>query len=650
MLTGTSAFGGDAVSDVLANVINGEADWRALPGETPPAMRVCVERCLQKDARQRFHDIADVRLAMDGAFDRTVEHVTSQRRSPGPLTYAGWAAAALVAIAAGAGVFPTRTSPVDLPETRFEIATPPTVSPGSVAISPDGRSVVFAGGSGQPLLLRRLESQDLKPLTGTDDGRMPFWSPDNQSVGFFAQGVLKRIDLAGGFIRTVADAPQPRGGTWNREGTIVFAPGSVGPLYRVTADGGTVRQATDLLPGQTNHRWPQFLPDGQRFLMITLGTPDVRGVHQGSLADRNVRRVSDRESGYAFMAPDHLLFARQGGLWARKLNRDYTSTEGDLVPVAPKVVLESTAIGYGAFSASATGAIAFRSASGVRQLVWLDRTGRTVATVGGDDDTEVTIGALSSDGRTAAVRRIVDGNQDIWLVDVDRGVARRLTTEPSDSAFPIVSPDGTRVIYIDDGKKDVNLMYERRADGTGNATLVLESDENTNPNDWSPDGRYLLYDSHSSQTNFDLLALPLFGDRKRFEVAKTRFAETGGRFSPDGRWVAYFSDESGRNEIYVQPFPGPGPKVQVSIGGGRWPRWRRDRSELFYIAPDNRLMVVPIAWTGGRFDAAPPRPLFTLRAEGGYEVSADGQRFLVTAVVSEASPITVILNWKPPAR
>jgi Tol biopolymer transport system component len=336
-------------------------------------------------------------------------------------------------------------------------------------------------------------------------------------------------------------------------------------------------------------------------------------------------------------------------LWARKLTPDDTSTEGDLVPVAPKVATEPIAIGFGAFAASSTGSISFRSTNGVKQLAWLDRNGRTVGTVGNTDDADVFLGALSSDGRTAAVRRTVDGNDDVWLVDVERGISRRLTTEPGANGFPILSPDGNRVIFVDDGEKDVNLMYERRADGTGDATLVLESDENTNPNDWSSDSRYVLYDSHSSRTNFDLLALPLSGDRKAVEIAKTPFAEAGGRFSPDGRWVAYFSDESGRNEIYIQPFPGPGPKVQVSSNGGRLPRWRRDSRELFYVTLDNRLMVVPLALRE-RVEAGDPRPLFTLRSEWGYEPSSDGQRFLTVASVAEASPISVILNWKPPAR
>jgi Tol biopolymer transport system component len=651
MLTGTPAFGGDGVSDVIANVIKADPDWRALPDDTPPALRLCLQQCLQKDLRQRFHDIADVRLVMEGAFAQPVDGPRAAEHTP-TLAYAGWAAAVLVAVAAGAGVFLTKAPDhAELRETRLEIATPPTYNVGSLAISPDGRSVVFAGNLGQPLLLRRLESQEVKPIIGTENGAMPFWSPNSQSIGFFVQGVLKRIDLAGGFIRTLASAPLPRGGTWNREGTIVFAAGSVDSLSRVTAEGGNVQQATDLLPGQTNHRFPEFLPDGRRFLLYSLGAADVRGVYQGSLADRVVRRVSDRESAYAFMSPDYLLFARQGGLWARKLKQDLTSTDGDLLPVAPKVALGQSAMGFGAFSASATRSIAFRSGSGVRQLAWLDRNGRTVATVGSADDTNVAIGALSSDGRTAAVSRNVEGNGDIWLVDVDRGVSRRLTSEPSGDAFPILSPDGSRVVYVNDGKKDVNLIYERRTDGTGNANLVFETGENTNPNDWSPDGRYILYDSHSSQTNFDLMALPLFGDRKPFLIAKTPFAETCGRFSPDGHWVAYCSDESGSYEVYVQPFPGPGPKVPVSIGGGRWPRWRRDGRELFYVAGDNRLMAVPLVWKGERFEAGPPRPLFPIRvqANGGYEPSADGQRFLVTTVVSEASPITVILNWKPPA-
>jgi serine/threonine protein kinase len=645
MLTGRTAFGGEGVTDVLANVIKAEPQWGALPIDTPPALRVCLQRCLQKDLRQRLHDVADVRLAMEGAFESPHDQ---QREEPGrSRTAAGWMATVAAMVATGVGVYwwVSQTLPVQ-PEMRFEIVTGPTSDPASLAISPDGRSIVFSGGSGQPLMLRRFDSNDARPLPGTTDGTMPFWSPDSQSIGFFAQGSLKRIDLGGLFVRTMANAPQPRAGSWNSDGTIVFGASSVGPLYRVRADGGAAEAATALLQGQTNHRWPHFLPDGRRFLLFSLGRAEARGIYVGSLDDTMVKRLTDRESGYAFMPPAHLLFARQGALWARGLNRDHTSTEGELIPVAPKVAAGPGAIGFGAFSASSTGSIAYRASLEVRQLVWLDRAGRPAANLGGPDDADTFVEALSRDGRTAAIRRTVNGDTDIWLVDVERGVSRRLTTEPSGNAFSVISPDGSRVVYIDDGNDDVNDMYERRADGTGDATLLFETDGNNNPSDWSPDGRYILFDTQRS----DVMALPLVGDRKPIDVANTSFAEVGGRFSPDGRWVAYMSNEPGLREIFVQPFPGPGPKVQVSTGGGQWPRWRRDGRELFYISADDRLMTVPLAWSGGRFEAGPPQPLFALRGTSGYEPSPDGQRFLTVTSVSDASPISVILNWKPPAR
>jgi Tol biopolymer transport system component len=652
MLTGTSAFGGDEVSAVLANVIKGEPDWRRLPSDTPRAMRVCVERCLQKDLPQRFHDIADVRLAISGAFDDAGAHDASQRRSRPAFAYAGWGAAALVAIGAATGIWPSRRSaPIDPPETRFEIVIPPAVTTlRSMTISPDGRSVVFSGEFSQPLWLRRLESQDTRALSGTEGGAMPFWSPDGQSIGFFTQGVLKRIDLNGLFVRTLAPAPAPRGGSWNRDGTIVFGAGAVGPLHRVRADGGAAQTATALLRGQTNHRWPQFLPDGKRFLLFSMGRNDVRGIYLASLDDTTLKRLSDRESAYAFMAPAHLLFARQGALWARKLNRDYTATEGDLVPVAPKVAVTLAATGMSLFSASATGSIAFRASPAVRQLAWVDRVGRAVAMVGGPDAADIALGGLSRDGRTAAVIRTVDGNADVWLVDSDRAVSRRLTTGPANEGNLTFSPDGSRVVYGDDGNDDVEQIYERKVDGTGDAALLLENDENKIPSDWSPDGRYVLYESVNLRTNDDVMALPLFGDRKPLEVAKTSFFERGGRFSPDGRWVAYSSNESGQQEVFVQPFPGPGPKIQVSRGGGEWPRWRHDGRELFYIGLDNRVMAVPFVWGGGGFETGPPIPLFALQAGSSFEPSLDGQRFLTVISVSETSPISVIMNWKPPAR
>jgi serine/threonine protein kinase len=650
LLTGTSAFGGGSVTEVLANVINGEPDWAVLPSGTPPAMRMCVERCLQRDPRQRFHDVGDVRLLMQGVFERYI--VNSETERPSSVSYAGWATAAIVALAAGIGLFrSSNRPPVDLPETRFELVTPPTSDPASLAISPDGRSIVFASGAGQPLSLRRLDSNDARPLMGTAGGTMPFWSPDGRSIAFFAGGTLKRFDLDGDVVLTLASAPQPRRGAWSNDGTIIFGAGSVGPLLKVPAGGGNVQQATRLLPGQTNHRWPQFLPDGRRFFLMSLGASDVRGVYLGSLDSGDMRRISDREFAYAFMAPTHLLFARQGAMWAKRLTPDYGSVEGELIPVAPKVVVSRDSIGFGSLSASGTGSIAYRASPQQTQFVWLDRAGRLLTSVGQPNEDEIFFSALSADGRNAALSRVVDGNNDVWFIDTERGVFRRITSDSSGEGAAIFSTDGGRIIYTSDGKEDVDQIYERASDGSGGATLVFESAENKNPTDWSRDGRYVVFISQSADTNFDLWALRLFGDGKPFAVARTPFAELSARFSPDGRWVAYSSNESGSTEIYVQRFPNPGGKVQVSVGGGLHPRWRSDGRELFYLAPDRRVMVVAISeQAAARLESTTPRALFTLPTLSRYEPSADGQRFLTTTVVKEASPISVILNWKPPVQ
>jgi Tol biopolymer transport system component len=352
------------------------------------------------------------------------------------------------------------------------------------------------------------------------------------------------------------------------------------------------------------------------------------------------------------MTPDVLLVGRNGGVMARRLSADRLTVSGEPVPVAPRLLVSPFVTGWGSLRASGAGHIVYRASAPRTQLVWLDRAGRQVATVGDADDTATAINGLSPDGRTVVVQRTVDGNSDVWIVDLERRAKRRLTVEPGFDGFATFSPDGRRVAHMSDAAADVyNTLYERNVDGTGDGTQLVNFGvpENHYPSDWSPDGQFILHIHEHPKTQSDVLAIPTMGSRQPVAVANTRFNEGGARFSPDGAWVAYYSDETGSNQVFVRPFPGPGPNRQISSVDSYNPRWRRDGRELFFVERD-RLMSVSVSGAGASREFGSPRALFTFQPgmDRFFEPSADGQRFLITRAVTDASPITVILNWNRP--
>jgi serine/threonine protein kinase len=668
MLAGRRAFAGDDIADTLANVLRGEPDWNLLPPETPAPIHRLLRRCLVKDPKRRVGDVSTARIEIDDAEhhqsepDRSLASRPSHRERIILLSML-----ALVTLVAGVAIVLALRPEPSRSEMRLEITTPPTTDPASLAISPDGEKLVFVANSdGRPMLwLRPLASVAARPLPRSDGATYPFWSPDSRSVGFFAEGKLKRVDIDGGSAQTLTNVltAAARGGSWGRDGTILFA--NVGsPILRIPATGGEPTAVTRLETSQggapISHRFPQFLPDGRHFLYYLQGSSDVTGVYVAQLDGSNRRRLLAADAAASFAPSGHLLFVRQGTLFAQNFDPTALALTGNPFSVAESVVIDAASTNLAALSSSAAGRLVYRtgSASRQRKLVWFDRSGKEIAKVGDPDDDGALNPSLSPDGRYVALQRTVNANPDIWLIDIARGVRSRLTFETSTEYAAVWSPDGSRIAF-NSNPKNVYDLYQKSAAGIGSEQLLLTTPQLKTPMDWSPDGRFLLYRSLDPTMNWDLWALPLEGDRKPFPVVQTNFEERDGQFSPDGRWIAYVSNESGRFEIYIQPFSGPEGKFagkwQISTNGGGQVRWRRDGKEVFYVGLDGKLMAVPIriSLRGTSVEPTAPVPLFAARLAGlggstlpQYMVAADGQSFLMNTVTEDtASPITVVLNW-----
>ena len=688
MLTGRTAFEGKTRASLLGAILKDEppAVSRTQP-LAPAALDRIISTCLAKDPDDRYQSgrdlLRDLKWAASGSGDsataRTVERPARSNR-------VAWLIATLSTIALiTTAIIALRrdVSPAATP-VQFTIAPPENTSfggPGGggtgtathVAVSPDGRYIVFVAGTrpAYQIWLRSVAAQAAAPIPGTEGGTFPFWSPDSRFIGFFAAGKLKKVPIGGGPPVVLSDAPSGRGGSWNGDSVILFSPSSAGGtgLMRVSSAGGvpTVVTAVDLATGETNHRWPHFLPNGRHFI-YTASTgaccpaqkPSVIRIGSLDPADA-VITLLQVESSVSY-ASGHLFFARDETLMAQPFDPDARQPTGDAFPVAEHVGPEGSRYVGASVSQNGTLVYAQDSTQGRQQLTWFDRSGRVLATLGEAPYPGSRSGrrlALSPDEKRVALVLGTGSpeNRDIWIIDMARnGLRSRETVDPGTDLSPVWSPDGRHIAFAGERSGKVSLR-QKLVDGTAADEALLEGSGDITPSDWSPDGRFLAYtlEVSSFPPRTDISILPLFGDRKPFPLVQTAFSKSSAVFSPGGRWIAYTSDEAGPPNVYVQSFPAGGTRHQVSRDGGGQPAWRADGQELFFVRPDGNMMAAAIDATAtGQFDIGVPRVLFPAIVTSGlglssfqYAVTKNGDRFLVHARPMQATgmPLTVVVNW-----
>jgi eukaryotic-like serine/threonine-protein kinase len=659
MATGQKAFQGKSQASLIGSILKEEPpSVSSIAPMTPPALERVIKTCLAKDPENRFQTAHDVKLQLQwvaegGSQAGLPAPVLSRRKNREKLAW-GVAAAAALAAAIFAAAF-VRRAPIKPRTIRFDIPTPEEVTSIDLPrVSPDGRTIAFnaTDSSGKTRIwVRQLNSLTAQPLGGTDGATRPFWSPDSRFLGFVAEGKVKKIDVSGGPPQKICDAPTGSDGSWSSEGVILYDGTGADPIYRVAASGGTpaVAVKADATRKETQVGWPEFLPDGKHFLYMATGQkPEDSEYRIGSLDSTDTKKFAPAQTMITFAPPGYLLFVRDKTLVAQPFNPSSIKTTGEPVPLAERVGTNS--VGLALFSVSREGTLVYRTGEAGTRMVWMDRSGKELEAVG--DPGESHNPALSPRGDRLAfdLSDPRGGRADIWIRDLTRGVSSRFTFGASDEIAPTWSPDGSRIVFSDNRSGTFDL-YEKAADGQGEEKLLLHSEDAKYASDWSRDGRYIAYVNQSKDTGFDIYVLPTFGDRKPIAFQKTSFNEFWPVFSPDGRFIAYQSNESGRQEIYVQSFPGPGGKWQVSTAGGVEPKWRADGKEILYRAPDQNLMAVDVKM-GDSFQAGVPKVLFPARVSPGiarnrYVAAGDGQRFLLVAPLKRESmtPTTVVLNW-----
>ena len=667
MLSGKRAFRGDSMAETMSAILREDPPDLSVTNQTvSPALERVVRHCLEKNPAERFHSARDLAFAIESLSGSatlsgqtaTMPTIATESSTPVGLSRClhnarvAWIVAGIlvVSLLATLGLLYFNRSETSTPAVRLSLTPPPELAfndaQSDVAvISPDGQKIVFSATSADGknmLYVRALDSSETKLLPGSENVMEPFWSPDSRSVAFGSNGKLKRSDLAGGGnAQVLCDAARLVGGTWNKDGIIVFAPDYRTALMQVSAQGGEPKPVAMRFADQMaeSHRYPDFLPDGRHFLFRR----DPKGVWAGSLDSPETRQVLVEVTPFVYAQPGWLVFVRNDALVAQAFDAARIAFSGEPIPI----ITGQKNAGTLRFSVSENGVLIWQGQwERDYQLVWFDRDGKETGTV--DAPMKVSIGedlSISPDGKRLAVKR----NQNLWVVELEKGTALRITS--TFSQMPVWSPDGSRIAY----SEGTTGLTVRAANGSGDAEGLLAGANF--PSAWSPDGRFIIFVRRGVKTRMDIYALPLFGDRKEYLILNSPFNEQTPAFSPDGRWLAYTSDETGNYEIYVQSFSADGKlaadKQRVSTNGGTYPLWRRDGSELFFVAPDGQMMSSAVKTAGTEFQFAAPKSLFKTRMLAWitnfheYDISPDGQRFLIGTLIGEpkAPPPTVILNW-----